>query len=158
MVDTNTQYQPDEDGRFHAPTPEPQRASGGLLTRDDILRARDITIEKVDVPEWGGFVYVKGMTAGQRDQLEAAMLDKKAQPQPARLAEFRTRMFILCACHETGAPIFTAADIRAVQGKSVAGINRVLDVARRLSGMTDEDVEELVGNSESDPYDDSSTV
>jgi len=44
------------------------------LTKEQILGASDIEIEKVDVSEWGGFVYVKGMTAKQRDDFEASIL------------------------------------------------------------------------------------
>lgn len=175
MTDTEEQAEPyeesteDLEGR-EAPTVGPVRAPAvaaevvhqngrhRALSRDDILRARDLRTEQVDVPEWGGYLFVRGMTAGQRDRLEAAMIDKKGQPVPARLAEFRTRMFITCVVDERGTPMFDAADLPGLQAKSMLAMQRVLDVARRLSGMTDEDVDDLVGNSESGPSGSSSTA
>ena len=42
-----------------------------LLSRDDILGSDDLRLERVDVPEWNGVLYVRVMTAGERDQFEA---------------------------------------------------------------------------------------
>jgi hypothetical protein len=133
-----------------------------VLSRDAILRADDIVTEWVEVPEWfqgkpGGGVYVRGMTAGERDALETSMLTNKGQPNTERLAQFRSRLLILSVVDEAGRKIFQTGDVRAVSQKSMAAVERVLDVARRLSGMTEEDVEELTGNSDGQDDESSST-
>ena len=48
-----------------------------ILTADDILRAEDLPRELVEVPEWGGAVYVRGLTAWERSEFENEMFDLK---------------------------------------------------------------------------------
>ena len=46
-----------------------------LLSRDEILAASDLTKELVEVPEWGGSVYVRAMTGTERDSYEESVLE-----------------------------------------------------------------------------------
>ena len=124
------------------PAPAPMRRP---LSKAEIIRAHDLQTEWVSVPEWGGDVRVRGLTAGQRDQLEAAMIDKKGQPAHVRLGQFRSRMLMLSVIDEQGFPVFEEGDIPALMNKSVKAVERVLKVARGLSNISDEDLEELVG-------------
>lgn len=149
---------PDEARPAFAAIPEPEVRHSVELGKDAIFRARDLQVEQVEVPEWGGHVFVRGMTAGQRDRLEASMIDKKGQPAPARLSEFRTRMVITCVVDSKGVPLFTVDDLPALQAKSMLAVRRIVDVARRLSGMTEDDESEIVGNSENNHADASSSV
>lgn len=41
------------------------------LTRQDVLEAKDARLVRVEVPEWGGHVFVFGWTGDQRDAWEA---------------------------------------------------------------------------------------
>ena len=41
-----------------------------MLNRDAILKAQDLKREIVDVPEWGGEVYVRGFTALEKEEVE----------------------------------------------------------------------------------------
>lgn len=133
-----------------------QEPSNGhiALSRDEILAATDIVTEWVDVPEWGGGVFVRGLTATERDRMEASLLNAKGQPQIAKLETFRARMGVSALVDEHGAKLFRGdADLAALGKKSAAALDRVLDVARRLSGMSEADVEELTGNSDTDQGD-----
>ena len=47
----------------------------GVLTREQILKADDMTTERVPVPEWGGEVLVKSLTGRQRDEFEGSMIE-----------------------------------------------------------------------------------
>ena len=40
------------------------------LTADQILAADDMGLKEVNVPEWGGSVYIRVMTVGERDEYE----------------------------------------------------------------------------------------
>ena len=123
----------------------------GLLSRDAILAAPDIETEDVHVPEWGGTVRVRGLTAKQRDTFEAGLLVTKGQgrnaTQAVSLANARARLVALSVVDADGAPLFTTADLFALGEKSGAAIDRVFAVASRLSGIGDADMEELTGNS-----------
>ncbi len=126
-----------------------------LLTRDAILGASDIKTEDVSVPEWGGTVRVKGLTAAQRDQVEAKAVSARGSSMQLNLVGMRAHMAALAIVGEDGKALFTQADITALGEKSGAALDRVFEVVTRLSGMSDNDVEELTKNSEADQSDDS---
>lgn len=126
-----------------------------LLGRDAILAAPDLTTEDVAVPEWGGTVRVKGLTAAERDAFEQSSLTGKGKNQSLNFSNLRARLVVLTVVDEGGEPVFTGSDIRALGEKSAAAIDRVFEVASRLSGIGDDDIEELTGNSEPGQSDDS---
>lgn len=126
-----------------------------LLTRDAILSASDIRSEDVKVPEWGGTVRVKGLTAAQRDQVEAKAVSARGSNMQLNLVGMRAHMAALAIVDDKDKPIFTQADVKALGEKSGAALDRVFEAVTRLSGMSDDDVEELTKNSEADQSDDS---
>jgi hypothetical protein len=102
----------------------------GLLSRSDIFAIDDSSYEDVEVPEWGGTVRVKALTGRERIEYEKS--------------DANSRLVQLAATDEAGHRLFSRADIEALSGKSAAALNRVVEVARRLAGLSDEDMEELV--------------
>lgn len=119
-----------------------------FLSADDILSADDLTPVPVDVPEWGGTVLVRGMTGADRDQFEAAMLNDKLSgvSRDRALKNYRARLAAACLVDESGRRMFQGAAVERLGEKSAAALTRVVEVASRLSGLTDDDVEELTGN------------
>ncbi|ASU81502.1 hypothetical protein CDO52_00720 [Nocardiopsis gilva YIM 90087] len=114
-----------------------------LLSRDAILTVDDRRTEDVAVPEWGGTVRVRSLTGKERDAFEASLVDKKTG-QASKLANARARMVAMTVVDERGNRMFSLDDISALGDKSAAALNRVFDVARRLCGMSDDDLAELV--------------
>jgi hypothetical protein len=112
-----------------------------MLTRDQILAATDLPTAQVDVPEWGGSVLVRTMTAGQRDRFEASVQGK-------RIEDIRATLAALTICGEDGSLLFSAEDVAALAGKSALALNRVFETAGRLNGILPGDVEELEKNYE----------
>lgn len=127
------------------------------LTRDQILQAQDIRIEKVEVPEWGGEVYVKTLTGQERDQLEAALMeyDNKGQPKRLKLDRLRSTLAVLAICDESGQRLFTSGDIQTLAGKSSAALDRVVSKAQELAAISPGDVDKLVTDLKKDQADDS---
>jgi len=126
-------------------------AAGGFLGREAILDADDRVFEAVDCPEWGGKVRVRGLTGTQRDAYEASLLEERGGSRKMNLANARAKMVVLAVVDNDGRPIFTNDDVRALGRKSALPIERIFDVARRLSGMTQEDVDKLTENFGADP-------
>ena len=117
-------------------------------TKDLIRAAEDLQIEKVDVMEWGLSVDVRGLTGVERDEWEKSRVDQKAkvkrgQSQPLKLSNWRASLVVRTVCDEKGQLLFGDKDIVAVGKKSAMAIERVFTVAMRLSGLTDDDLEEL---------------
>lgn len=117
-----------------------------LLTRDQILDAKDITYEDVEVPEWGGTVRVQALSGAARDQFEAALVAGKGKNRSVKLDNVRAKMVAASIVDADGKRLFTDADVRKLGEKSAAALQRVYTVAQRLSGLTDDDAEELAGN------------
>lgn len=114
-----------------------------LLTRDAILGASDIKTEDVHVPEWGGTVRVKGLTAAQRDRFEADSVTGNGKRRDVNLINIRARLVALSIVGEDGAQLFNPGDVKALGDKSAGALDRVFSVASRLSGIGEEDIEEL---------------
>ena len=118
-----------------------------ILTRKAILDCNDNVKELVKCPEWDGDVYVKAMTGTERDAFEVAVV---ALPKEKRSENMRSRIAIICVCDLEGNAIFESADITALGLKSAKPLDRILDVAQRLSGMGEKDQEALLGESRAD--------
>lgn len=129
--------------------------SAKILTRDAILEVQDIEIELVEVPEWGGAVYVKGMTTAERGKVETAVVHKRGKKISTNMAILRETIAAYSVCDEDGNLIFTPADVKQLAKKSAAALDRIFSVARRLSGMDDETIDELTEEMEEDPFGDS---
>lgn len=119
----------------------------GLLTKDQIFAADDIKSERVAVPEWGGDVLVRGLTGAQRDAWESSLTVRKGKIMVPNMTNFRARLVVMCVVDETGKPVFHQGDVDQLAGKSGAALDRLYDVAARLSGITEGDVEDLAKNS-----------
>ncbi len=47
------------------------------LTAEQILAADDMGLKKVTVPEWGGDVFIRVMSVGERDEYERMWIGQK---------------------------------------------------------------------------------
>lgn len=117
-----------------------------ILDRNQILAANDITIELLPVPEWGGEVYVKTISAAERGLLEARMVEmgRDGQPKNIKLENLTTYIAFLSICDETGKRLFTSQkDIEELGKKSAAALDRVAEKAQHLARISPADLEKL---------------
>jgi len=121
-----------------------------ILTKELILQAKDLPIELVEVPEWGGSVYVRGLTGAERDSFEAGIVQLKGKSQTVNMKNVRAKLLQLTIVDENGNRLFNVEEIASIGAKSAMALERLFNVASRLSGITPEDAEELAKNSESD--------
>jgi|SRR5205807_2586487 len=119
-----------------------------MLQREQILSTKGrLKRATVAVPEWGGDVLVQELSAADRDAFEASCVTRKGKSVEANLVNLRAKLVVRAVVADDGTRIFADADADAVGQLSGAAINRLFEVAQRLTGLTDQDVEELVGNS-----------
>ncbi|WP_330478678.1 hypothetical protein OG301_26735 [Streptomyces platensis] len=118
------------------------------LSADEILNADDLQRQPVEVPEWGGTVLVQGMSGTDRDKFEAAMLNDSMDgiAKDKAMEMYRARLAAACMVDENGKRLFQGAAVKRLGEKSAQALTRVVDVASRLSGLTDDDAQELTGN------------
>jgi len=118
-----------------------------VLTRDQIMAAEDMQTEIVPVPEWGGEVIVKALTGRERDAFEASIAGERSGKRvKLDLENLRARFVAACVVDEKGQPLFYPSDVKLLGEKSAAALQRVFAVGQRLSGLSDDDVEELAKN------------
>lgn len=118
------------------------------LSAEQILGADDLGYEDVAVPEWGGTVRVREMPGTELDKFQSAFVGKDGVSVRAEgLEGFRARLAAASIVDADGKQMFrSVAEVKRLGEKSAKALQRVCDVAMRLSQMSDEDVKELVGN------------
>jgi hypothetical protein len=122
-----------------------------LLSKESILAAQDVVTELVDVPEWGGAVRVRGLTGSERDAFEGEVIQRNGRDVKTNTRNMRARLVVLSVVDEQGKRLFGFPDIEALGTKSARALDRIFSVAMRLSGLRDEDVEELTEHFDETP-------
>lgn len=113
------------------------------LTREQILAANDSRRELVEVPEWGGSVYVSVMSGAARDAWEAGLITRDGTPV---LTDVSAKLAAATITDEAGERLFSEADVAELTKRSAAALKRVIDVARRLNGLGVAGIEDAKGN------------
>lgn len=119
-----------------------------ILSQDQILNADDAKRELVEVPEWGGSVYVRTLKAKDRDSYESSIIGDDGKFDIKKYANATARLAALCMCDETGKRIFDDAKIGALGEKSAEALHRVVQAARKMNKLGEDAVEDAVKNSE----------
>jgi len=115
------------------------------LTREALLGATAVPTEIVPVPELGGDVLVRGMTARQRTEFEKKFVTEKRGRQTRNLDDFREQLLVFCCVD----PALTQEDVSQLSKVRADIIERIATVAAQLSGITEKDIDELGKPSES---------
>lgn len=124
------------------------------LSRDGILGAVDVQTEKVFVKEWGDDVIVRGLTGDELDAFQGSVrqfrptFDGKGMEAVLVQEGMRAKLLVKCLIDEAGERLFTDQDASALGAKNGSVIDRLYDVASRLSGLSEEEQGKLEGNSE----------
>jgi len=109
------------------------------LTAEQILASDDLGLKKVTVREWGGDVYIRVMSVGERDSYERLWMGKR----DSGVENFRTEYLCRVLCDENGSLLFSREQIDSLRNKSGAVMGRLFDEALKHNNMTEEDVEQL---------------
>ena len=107
------------------------------LTRDEILSKRALKTETVNIPEWGGDVIVREMTAREGDAYEATFRvddDMPKEEQDKRYSNMRARLVCLCVVDEKGNRLFKDNDVEEIGNLPRMVLDKIATVASRLSG------------------------
>ena len=114
--------------------------------REKIENANDLRIEPVSVPEWpdvNGHLFVRTMGSKER-----GIWETHAAANSERSETLRELLASQTMCDEAGEPVFTDADVAMLGKKSSAALFRVFEASRKLNPLSDDDITELVKNSD----------
>lgn len=115
-----------------------------MLSREEILALAPPT-ETVEV-EGHGKVYVRGLTAEERDDYEQSLLERDGDGRTrvkAHHKNIRAALAARCLVDERGERMFTDKDIPSLGKVDSAFLDHIWNVARRLSGMSEEATEQV---------------
>lgn len=105
-----------------------------MLTRDDILKSKDLKKEKLKVPEWGGEIYVSEMTGSDRDVWDQWITTPTAD---GFVRDARATLVSMTVVDEKGEKLFNDSDIKELSKQSYKPLQAVFAVAKRLNGLKD---------------------
>ena len=123
-----------------------------LLTREHIQQNPTFEKAEVDVSEWGPpgertTVFVREMSARERDHYEASLVTGKGKKTEVNLKDMRAKLAVYTCCDENGQLIFTQEDIQWLTARPVKVLDRICNAAKKINGLDDEDEEDTVKNS-----------
>lgn len=115
------------------------------LTRSAINAAADLETRKVDVPEWGGYVFISMLDGINRDAWENSIITVGENGSAKQnLDNIRAKLLTRAIVDEDGNRLFT--DPGELGRKSGAVLGRLFEIAKELNAVTDADVDELAKN------------
>ena len=122
------------------------------LTKQQILSTSP-RLKEVDVPEWGGSVFIRPLTI--HEQAKLADLGTKYEKSSVvdRMKNCTLRLVQWSVCDEQGNPLFEAGDLEPIMSKAASAFLRLQDAILALSGLTEESRKELEKNLLSAPSD-----
>lgn len=116
----------------------------GVLDKAAILAFANnaaLKVEKIELPEMGGEVYIKELTAGEREALE-----KQMQSQTDKNA-VRATVFVHSVCNADGELMFDVEDIEAIKQLPSRPVIKVFNRSNEINGITPEQVDTAEKNS-----------
>ncbi len=126
------------------------------LNIDTILSCNSIKVEQVEVPEWGGYVYVKTMTGQEKDDYETSFRKKENGKFVPDLENIRAKLLVMTMCDESGICIANMSHVAALSNQSSVALDRVVSAAQRINAMSDKEMDEIEKNLEIGQSEDSS--
>ena len=124
-------------------------------TRDQILAADDLNTEEVFVDEWNLTVRVRELTGSERGSFQAAVAKADSSGQSSNveidLRNLQVRLCAMTIVDENGNRLFADNELKVLGNKSARALQRVFDVAARLSAISETSVEDAVEKSEATP-------
>ena len=116
------------------------------LTREQILNAKDNIIEEVEVPEWGGSVFLRSIGATSKERIGQRVF--RSDGTARNMVGFRAAICAEGIVDENGIRIFSQNDVEILGEKSDEVLERLSGLIRKLSKMDPVDIEAEVGNSD----------
>lgn len=112
-----------------------------MSIRDTIKSANDIETEIIEIPQWDQVkIEVRSMTGKAR----AKLLRAAVQPDGSMDFEALYPSVLVACCHDpdTGDLVFTDEDLAWINDKSAGPVEKLAQIGMRLSGLTQEAVDE----------------
>lgn len=111
----------------------------GYLSRNDVLQAEDFETMPVEVPEWGGTILVRELSADEVEDIGFGQMDSKGNRDLRKAKGLRVKIISWAAIAEDGTQLFNRGDVEKLAKKSSRAVGRVFDAIQKLSGIAIEE-------------------
>jgi hypothetical protein len=129
-----------------------------ILSKDDLLDLTELPWERVEVRP-GKSIYVQGMSGTDRDAFEASLIRGRGTARRTDTRNVRARLAVRCLVDKPGGTrLYADSDIERLGKVRADVLQKIFEAAQRLSGVTDEDVEDLGKSSGTEAGDGSSST
>ena len=113
-----------------------------MLTREDFLKPVTSPVVKVEIPELGGHVHVRGMSARERSVFDRQFTTSRGAPNLKRQAQLRERLCLATICDDKGNLLFKDSAIDVLGRQPIIVIERVVAVAQPMCGLGGDEKDE----------------
>lgn len=128
-----------------------------IATAEQFLTSAALERQKEDVPvpEIGEDVVIPvwGMTTRERTAWEDRQTSLPKEKKARQKTEIRERLLVECCKDDDGKPLFTKSQIEQLGQRRADVVERLVNVALRVSGFSNTDVEKLAKNSDASQED-----
>lgn len=129
-----------------------------MVSKQSILGyKRTKPLESINVPEWGGKVYIRVMSSNERDAYEAETVQVNGKNVTLNRQGARARLLVKVVCDESGHRLFEDRDAKMLGEQPADLIEPVVEFASRVNKLSKEDIDDLAKNSDTAPNADSGT-
>lgn len=87
----------------------------------------------------------------QRDAFEVSLLESRGKSREVNLRDMRAKLVAASVRKADDSRVFTDGQVVALGRKNAAALQRVFRVAQRLSGLAEDEVDELISELGEDP-------
>lgn len=108
-----------------------------MSIKDTILKAIDVQLHPVEVPEWNCTVYVRAMTGGERASF---FRDYKQADRTDDTGKLIVTLLVKTLCDDQGKRIFADNEGELLAGKSGTVLERIWSEAVKANRLAPEDV------------------
>lgn len=112
------------------------------LTKAQILAVNDFGLLEVPVPEWGGSVFIRVISVGDRDSYEL-----EYSQTGGNIPDFRTKFLAKCLADDKGQRLFTDAEIEMLRERNSRVMHRLFREALKHNDLDESKVQEAAKNS-----------
>lgn len=137
---------------------------GQLLGKQQLLKGDELKKEKVEFED-GDFVYVREMTAHEKNTWEHSLYrtvkgPKGQQDMQMDLSDYNSKLAVCTVCKDKNDDtlVFSFNEYKQLgQKMSAARMDKIVEAAQRINGITEEERENLLSGSEADQNDNSNS-
>lgn len=117
-----------------------------ISSAEDILSIDDANTRDVYVKEWDAWVTVKSLTGAERDEFEESIVDVQGERRRVIMRNIRAKLVARTVIDQEGNRLFTNADVEKLGNKNASALDKLFSVAQELSGLSNDDVEQMAQN------------